>query len=99
MKNRTTVHHGLLSDLKSYLEKSGWTIQETKGKYEVLRATKLGYPRPLMVFDRERGCGYSIDERDLAIYKGWHKNRRKRGLDPLYPSTDEEKREAGLISG
>ena len=99
MKNRTTVHHGLLSDLKSYREKSGWTIQETKGKYEVLRATKYGYPRPLIVFDRERGCGYSIDERDLAIYKGWHKNRRKRGLDPLYPSTDEEKREAGLISG
>lgn len=97
MKNRTTVHHGLLSDLKSYLEKSGWTIHDPKGKYEVLRATKSGYPRPLMVFDRDRGCGYSIDERDMAIYKGWHRNRRKRGLDPYYPTTYEEKYEAGIV--
>lgn len=94
MKNRTTVHHGLLTDLADYLQKSGWTLEEPKGEYEVLRARKSGYPRPLLVHDRTTGgCGYSIDERDLKIYKGWHKNRRKRGLDANYPTTDAEKRE------
>lgn len=80
MKNRITVKHGMLPDLKAYLVRSGWTLQDTKGKYEVLRATRSGYPRPLLIYDRERGCGYSIDERDAKVYAGWKKNRRKRGL-------------------
>lgn len=81
MKNRTTVKHGMLEDLKEYLIQSGWTLEEPKGEYEVLRARKSGYPRPLLVHNRSTGgCGYSVDERDMKIYKGWQKNRRKRGL-------------------
>lgn len=81
MKNRTIVKHGMLSDLKNYLEQSGWKIEEPKGEYEVLRARKKDYPRPLLIHDRTTGgCGYSIDERDMNVYKGWQKNRRKRGL-------------------
>lgn len=81
MKNRTTVKHGMLDDLKEYLIQSGWTLEEPKGEYEVLRARKSGYPRPLLVHNRSTGgCGYSVDERDMKIYKGWQKNRRKRGL-------------------
>lgn len=81
MKNRTTVKHGMLEDLKAYLIQSGWTLEEPKGEYEVLRARKNGYPRPLLVHNRSTGgCGYSVDERDMKIYKGWQKNRRKRGL-------------------
>lgn len=81
MKNRTTVKHGMLEDLKEYLIQSGWTLEEPKGEYEVLRARKSGYPRPLLVHNRSTGgCGYSVDERDMKIYKGWQRNRRKRGL-------------------
>lgn len=81
MKNRTTVKHGMLEDLKEYLIQSGWTLEEPKGEYEVLRARKNGYPRPLLIHNRSTGgCGYSIDERDMKIYKGWQKNRRRRGL-------------------
>lgn len=81
MKNRTTVKHGMLEDLKEYLVRSGWTLEEPKGEYEVLRARKKDYPRLLLIHDRSTGgCGYSIDERDMKIYKGWQKNRRKRGL-------------------
>lgn len=82
MKNRMTVKHGMLPDLIEYLRQSGWAIEEPVGKYEVLRARKADYPRPLLVHDRERGCGYSIDERDIKVYKGWQKSRRKRGLPP-----------------
>lgn len=60
MKNRVTVRHGMLSDLKTYLKQSGWKLEETVGAYEVLRARNPNYPRPLLVHDRaERGVGYS----------------------------------------
>lgn len=86
MKNHMTVHHGLLADLTAYLIKSGWQIEKPVGKYEVLRARRPDYPRPLLIHDRTSGgCGYSIDERDLKVYQGWKRNRRKRGLDPNWP--------------
>lgn len=53
MKDRITVKHGMLPDLEEYLRRSGWTIQPTKGPYEVLRAIKADYPRPLLVYDRQ----------------------------------------------
>ena len=81
MKNRITVRHGMLPDLKDYLTRTGWTVEPIKGQYEVLRARKPGYPRPLLVYDRTSGgCGYSIDERDAKVYANWKKDRRKRGL-------------------
>ena len=71
MKNRLTVRHGMLSDLKTYLTQSGWNLEDPVGKYEVLRARNLNYPRPLLIHNRsERGIGYSIDERDMKIYSG-----------------------------
>ena len=89
MKNRITVKHGMLPDLKAYLVQSGWTLEKPVGAYEVLRARRPGYPRPLLVHDRTSGgCGYSIDERDSKVYRGWLKNRRKRGL-PAFATTQE----------
>lgn len=90
MKNRVTVIHGMLPDLKEYLEKSGWKLEATVGEYEVLRARRPGYPRPLLIHDRTSGgCGYSIDERDSKVYRGWKKNRSRRGLDPQHPTAEE----------
>ena len=37
MKNRTTIYHGMLPDLKSYLIQSGWKLEPPVGDYEVLR--------------------------------------------------------------
>ena len=65
LKNRITVRHGMLRDLKAYLMQSGWILEQLVGQYEVLRARRKGYPRPLIIYDRTSGgCGYSIDERD-----------------------------------
>ena len=94
MKNRITVRHGMLGDLKEYLIRSGWKLEPPVGQYEVLRARRSGYPRPLLIYDRTSGgCGYSIDERDMKVYQGWRKNRRKRGIDPDWPTNEEENRE------
>lgn len=93
MKNRMTVRHGMLSDLKAYLKQSGWKLEEPVGEYEILRARNPNYPRPLLVHNRaERGVGYSIDERDVKVYNGWRRNRRKRGLDPDWPTQEERTR-------
>ena len=90
MKNRMTVKHGMLTDLKYYLVQSGWKLEEPKGEFEVLRARRPGYPRPLLIHNRTTGgCGYSIDERDKKVYQGWKRNRRKRGL-PADWTTDDE---------
>ena len=98
MKNRIIVRHGMLSDLEDYLRKSGWKLENPIGEYEVLRARRPGYPRPLVVHNRTSGgCGYSIDERDLKVYQGWKKNRKKRGLDPNFPSTDDENAEREAV--
>ena len=94
MKNRITVRHGMLGDLIQYLKQSGWTIEEPVGEYEVLRARKKGYPRPLLVHQRKgRECGFSIDERDMKVYQGWQRSRRRRGLNPDWPTREEEERE------
>ncbi len=91
MKNRTTVRHGMLDDLKQYLAQSGWKIESPIGEYEVLRARKPDYPRPLLIHDRTSGgCGYSIDERDMKVYQGWKRNRRKRGLPSDWASRKEK---------
>lgn len=92
MKNRVTVEHGMLDDLRQFLSTSGWKLHTPVGKYEVLRATKPGYPRPLLVYNRESGgCGYSIHERDIRVYKGWKRNRIKRGL-PAESTIEERQR-------
>lgn len=92
MKNRVTVLHGMLPDLKEYLKKSGWKLEPPSGDYEVLRARRVGYPRPLLIHDRTSGgCGYSIDERDIKVYRGWKRSRTRRGLDPSWPTQEERK--------
>ena len=90
MKDRLTVRHGMLTDLANYLSQSGWKLETPIGKYEVLRARRQGHPRPLLISDRTSGgCGYSIDERDIKVYRGWQRNRRRRGLDPNWPTEAE----------
>lgn len=69
-------------------------LEEPRGGYEVLRARKKDYPRPLLIHDRSTGgCGYSIDERDMKVYQGWTRNRRKRSIDPDWPTQEERERE------
>ena len=97
VKNRTTVKHGMLSDLKQYLTQSGWKIEQPVGQYEVLRARLPGRERPLLVHIRDRGCGFSIDERDEKIYRGWQRNRRRRGIDPYSPTEEEQENERSAI--
>lgn len=93
MKNRATVMHGMLSDLKQYLIQTGWEVERPVGRYEVLRARFPGRERPLLVHIRDRGRGFSVDERDMKVYREWQRSRRRRGMDPYSPTKEEEETE------
>lgn len=50
MANRSTLAVSKLDDFKEWLKTDGWDIQETKGFWEVLRATKKGRKRPIIIY-------------------------------------------------
>lgn len=70
MAIRTYVRYNELDLFKEFIATKGFILEEPKGKYEVLRARFTGKENkgivyksqkaPLMLFERERGCGYTI---------------------------------------
>lgn len=78
MANRHTLHKNDLENFRQWLDSTGWQILEPKGDFEVLRARRYDYPRPLLV---HRGLGggehYSIDERDMRIYRAYYQQKNR----------------------
>ncbi len=52
MANRNTLCVTQLNDFKLWLIKDDWQIQESKGTWETLRATKQGRKNPLIVYEK-----------------------------------------------
>lgn len=75
MANRNTLAVTQLDNFKSWLIQDGWAIQEVKGKYEALRATKKGRKNPLIIYERlSTYCGQSLVhltvlDRDMSIVR------------------------------
>lgn len=79
MPNRHTLHRNDLDNFKKWLVAHGWDILPTKGAFEVLRARRYDWPRPLLVHERiDHGDHYSIDERDLRIYRAYFNEKRRK---------------------
>ena len=71
MAVRSMLHHSHIEPLKKWLINDGWIIQNPKGFYEVLRATKDG-KRPLIIYTKLNAKEhYSIDERDMSIIRAF----------------------------
>lgn len=51
---------------------------------------KLNQTYPLM--DLLDALTAASDERDVKVYNGWRRNRRKRGIDPDWPTPEERSR-------
>lgn len=83
MANRHTLSVNKLPDFKSWLSDNGWQIHETKGVWEVLRATKKGRKRPLILYQRawnDNGTELvhlSVLDRDMGIVRGYLQSRRQ----------------------
>lgn len=52
MADRNTLSVKKLNDFSAWLISKGWTLEPTRGCYEVLRARKPDRPRPLIVYKR-----------------------------------------------
>lgn len=79
MANRHTLAVSHLDKFKSWLSANGWQVQDTKGNYEVLRATKLNRQFPLIVYKRETTLSekqlvhLSVLDRDMGIVRAFIK--------------------------
>lgn len=79
MANRNTLSVNKLEAFKTWLEKDGFELQETKGFYEALRAVKKDRKYPLIVYFRhETNNGkklvhYSVLDRDMGVIRAFLK--------------------------
>lgn len=92
MANRHTLHSNKLDAFKKYLIKTGWTIEEPKGIWEVLRAKKAGRQNPLIVYQKMNKEHLSVLDRDIDVIKDFLRGNKKKqtNADRIRSMTDEE---------
>lgn len=93
MADRSRLHINKLEDFKEWLVKDGWTIEEPKGTWEVLRARKADRQNPLIVYSKKDAKEHlSVMERDCGVLSAFLRNRKepKTNADRLRSMTDEE---------
>ena len=49
--NRNLLHQNKITEFKDFLITHGWSIEDIKGKYEVLRANRRGQ-KPIILYQR-----------------------------------------------
>ena len=69
LANRNTLHSNKLDAFRKWLIKTGWTIEEPKGIWEVLRAKKAGRQNPLIVYQKMNKEHLSVLDRDIDVIK------------------------------
>lgn len=83
MANRHILAVMKLDDFKNWLISDGWQIQEPKGFYEALRATKEGKKHPLIIYSRLATNGgkepmhFSVADEDCGVVRAYLRDRRK----------------------
>ena len=79
MANRHTLSVSSIDKFKKWLITDGWQLQEPKGSYEVLRATKEGKNHPLIVYKRLNTNSdkdlvhYTVADRDMGVVRAYLK--------------------------
>ena len=85
MANRHTLSVSSLDNFKEWLISDGWQLHNPKGAYEVLRATKDGKIRPLIVYkrhDTKKGTDlvhYTVSDKDMGVIRAYFKDKRGKG--------------------
>lgn len=75
MANRNTLHKTKLGDFTEWLIQDGWTIQQPKGFYEVLRAKKG--KRTMLVFSKlEAKEHYTIPDNCMGTFIAYLKSKK-----------------------
>jgi hypothetical protein len=78
MSNRSLLHRSKIEDFKNWLKEDGWKIEQPKGIYEVVRATK-GTRKPLIVYTRDnKGNEHiTVQDRDVPVVRAYIRDRRR----------------------
>jgi hypothetical protein len=78
MANRSLLHRSKIEDFKNWLKEDGWKIEQPKGIYEVVRATK-GTRKPLIVYTRDnKGNEHiTVQDRDVPVVRAYIRDRRR----------------------
>ena len=72
MANRCLLHKSKLEPFKNWLEERGWTIEQTKGDYEVLRARYSERQQPLIIYEKLDAKEHlSITDKDANIVRAF----------------------------
>lgn len=87
MRQRDLLHVNHLAAFLAFCEEHGWTVQATKGGYEVLRMTKPGEPAPLLIHRRDEvrehytawGIGLTMAQKFYELSRG----ERRRRVDAI----------------
>lgn len=80
---RDLLHKTKLEDFKAWLIKDGWIIENPKGLYEVLRATKT-QRKPLIVFEKDNSKQhYTIQDKYVGLVYQFIKDKKS------YKDTDQ----------
>jgi len=83
MADRHTLSVNKIDDFKKWLASDGWVLQETKGVYEVLRATKQGKKYPMIIYGRDKTDGntrlvhLTVLDRDMTILKQYLRDKKE----------------------
>lgn len=76
MAVRNLLHKGKLEEFKEWLVIDGWTIEPTKGYYEVLRARK-GNRQPLIIYARDNSKEHlTVQGKDVHIVRSYLKESK-----------------------
>lgn len=79
MANRCILHKTHLEDFKRWLIDNDWSLEDTKGDYEVLRARKDGKQHPLIIFEKiDAKQHYSVMDRDVQVVKDYLAKKEER---------------------
>ena len=78
MANRSLLHISKVEDFKNWLKEDGGQIEQTKGIYEIVRATK-GTRKPLIVYTRDnKGKEHiTVQNRDVPVVRAYIRDRRR----------------------
>ncbi|MEK3718934.1 hypothetical protein [Paenibacillus sp. FSL R7-0333] len=72
--SRNTLHRSKIQEFREWLAEDGWSLEPTKGAYEVLRARKG--KRLLLIYDRHEGDHLSYADKFAGIVQAFIKARK-----------------------
>nr|DAR61281.1 MAG TPA: hypothetical protein [Caudoviricetes sp.] len=77
MANRNTLHISRIPDFTAWLQSTGWTIESTKGLFEVLRARQPGRKAPLILYSRMVAPQHvTVLDKDMPLVRIFLRERR-----------------------